>query len=75
VFGIGLNYGAHAAESGFARPETAPPVFTKSRRASPVRTRLSGDWFGDLASMAGRAAVRVPAVSRWRLSVTGISAW
>ena len=29
VFGIGLNYGAHAAESGFARPETAPPVLTK----------------------------------------------
>ena len=29
VFGIGLNHGAHAAESGFARPQTAPPVFTK----------------------------------------------
>ncbi len=29
VFGIGLNYGDHVAESGFARPDTAPPVFTK----------------------------------------------
>ena len=29
VFAIGLNYSAHAAESGFARPDTSPPVFTK----------------------------------------------
>jgi 2-keto-4-pentenoate hydratase/2-oxohepta-3-ene-1,7-dioic acid hydratase in catechol pathway len=26
VFAIGLNYSAHAAESGFARPDTSPPV-------------------------------------------------
>jgi len=29
VYGIGLNYSDHAAESGFARPDTSPPVFTK----------------------------------------------
>src|ERR1700691_1784401 len=29
VFGIGLNYSDHVAESGLAKPETAPPVFTK----------------------------------------------
>src|SRR3984957_15183733 len=29
IFAIGLNYGEHAAESGFARPDKLPPVFTK----------------------------------------------
>ncbi|MFD3702059.1 fumarylacetoacetate hydrolase family protein [Nocardia sp. NPDC058658] len=29
VFAVGLNYRAHAAESGFAVPEHLPPVFTK----------------------------------------------
>src|ERR1700729_2999357 len=29
VFGIGLNYGAHVAESGFGQPETNLVVFTK----------------------------------------------
>ena len=29
VFAVGLNYRAHADESGMARPATAPPVFTK----------------------------------------------
>jgi 2-keto-4-pentenoate hydratase/2-oxohepta-3-ene-1,7-dioic acid hydratase in catechol pathway len=29
VFGIGLNYREHAAESGYAAPAGAPPVFTK----------------------------------------------
>lgn len=29
VFAIGLNYSAHAAESGFASHGTSPPVFTK----------------------------------------------
>ncbi len=29
VFGIGLNYREHAAESGFDAPATEPPVFTK----------------------------------------------
>src|SRR4051812_16591478 len=30
VFAIGLNYSEHAAESGFAAPQGAPPVFPKS---------------------------------------------
>ncbi|MET9286311.1 fumarylacetoacetate hydrolase family protein [Nocardia beijingensis] len=29
VFAVGLNYRAHAAESGFDAPEHLPPVFTK----------------------------------------------
>src|SRR5271165_3481306 len=29
VYGIGLNYSEHVAESGFAKPVTSPPVFTK----------------------------------------------
>lgn len=29
VFAIGLNYREHAAESGFAAPQSEPPVFTK----------------------------------------------
>ena len=29
IFAIGLNYSEHAKESGFAQPDTLPPVFTK----------------------------------------------
>ena len=29
VYGIGLNYSDHVAESGFDKPESFPPVFTK----------------------------------------------
>ncbi len=29
IFAIGLNYGEHAAESGFNRPDRMPPTFTK----------------------------------------------
>lgn len=35
VFEVGLIYGAHVAESGFAKPEGVPAVFTKFPSASP----------------------------------------
>lgn len=40
VFAVGLNYGDHAAESGFERPEELPPVFTKfaSSLSGPLTT-------------------------------------
>jgi 2,4-didehydro-3-deoxy-L-rhamnonate hydrolase len=79
VFGIGLNYGAHAAESGFARPETAPPVFTKfpSCITGPygqVVLPVGGhtDWEVELVVVIGRIASHVSAADAWRY-VAGLS--
>jgi 2-keto-4-pentenoate hydratase/2-oxohepta-3-ene-1,7-dioic acid hydratase in catechol pathway len=50
VFGIGLNYRAHPAESGFAVTRELPPVFTKytSSITGPVsRVRLPEDGHTD----------------------------
>jgi len=78
VFGIGLNHGAHAAESGFARPETAPPVFTKfpSGMTGPygeVVLPADGptDWEVELV-VIGRTASHVSAADAWRY-VAGLS--
>jgi len=79
VFGIGLNYSEHAAESGFARPETAPPVFTKfpSCITGPhgeITLPPGGhtDWEVELVVIIGRTAVRVPAEYGWD-HVAGLS--
>ena len=72
VFGIGLNYGEHAAESGFAKPETEPPVFTKfpSCITGPygqVSLPSGGhtDWEVELVVVIGRQASSVPAARAW----------
>ena len=79
VYGIGLNYSDHAAESGFAKPDTAPPVFTKfpSCITGPhgeIALPAGGhtDWEVELAVIIGQTAVRVPGSSAWDY-VAGLS--
>lgn len=67
VLAIGLNYRAHAAESGFDVPEGEPPVFTKF---SSCITGARGDivlppgghtdWEVELVVVIGRRAYQVP---------------
>jgi len=67
VFGIGLNYRDHAAESGLPVPEGEPPVFTKfpSCITGPygdIELPPDGhtDWEVELVAVIGRRAHRVP---------------
>jgi len=79
VFGVGLNYGAHAAESGLPRPESAPPVFTKfpSCITGPygeIALPAGGhtDWEVELVVIIGTTAHAVPAAAAWD-HVAGLS--
>jgi 2-keto-4-pentenoate hydratase/2-oxohepta-3-ene-1,7-dioic acid hydratase in catechol pathway len=72
VYGIGLNYADHAAESGFAKPDAAPPVFTKFPSCiigpqAPIALPAGGhtDWEVELVVIIGVTAARVPASSAW----------
>ena len=72
VFGIGLNYSDHVAESGLDRPQGSPPVFTKfpSCLTGPygeITLPPGGhtDWEVELVVIIGPAAARVPAASAW----------
>jgi 2-keto-4-pentenoate hydratase/2-oxohepta-3-ene-1,7-dioic acid hydratase in catechol pathway len=72
ILAIGLNYREHAAESGFARPDAHPPVFTKfaSSLAGPygeVQLPAGGhtDWEVELVAVIGRTAFRVDRASAW----------
>lgn len=70
VFGIGLNYADHAAESMLEVPEN-PVVFTKfpSSLAGPATTvRLSGDrvdWEAELVVVIGAGGRDVPLERAW----------
>jgi len=66
VLAIGLNYRAHAAESGFAAPEGEPPVFTKFSSCivgpyAEVTLPAGGhtDWEVELVAVMGRRAYQV----------------
>lgn len=66
VLAIGLNYRAHAAESGFAAPEGEPPVFTKFSSCivgphADVTLPSGGDtdWEVELVAVVGRRAYQV----------------
>jgi 2-keto-4-pentenoate hydratase/2-oxohepta-3-ene-1,7-dioic acid hydratase in catechol pathway len=79
VYGIGLNYSDHVAESGFARPETAPPVFTKFPSCitgpfAEITLPAGGhnDWEVELAVIIGATAHHVPAAKAWDY-VAGLS--
>jgi 2-keto-4-pentenoate hydratase/2-oxohepta-3-ene-1,7-dioic acid hydratase in catechol pathway len=79
VFGIGLNYSEHVAESGFAKPDTSPPVFTKFPSCitgpyADVTLPPGGhtDWEVELAVVIGPTAHSVSAASAWR-HVAGLS--
>ncbi|GAA3546463.1 fumarylacetoacetate hydrolase family protein [Amycolatopsis ultiminotia] len=72
VFAIGLNYHAHAAESGFEAPTRLPPVFTKyvssfSGPDSEVVLPPGGnvDWEVELVAVIGREASAVDAADAW----------
>ncbi len=80
VFGIGLNYRDHAAESNLAVPEEFPPTFTKFRTAlsGPVTTVVIPhgghvDWEVELVAVIGRRAVDVAAADAWSY-VAGLTA-
>jgi 2-keto-4-pentenoate hydratase/2-oxohepta-3-ene-1,7-dioic acid hydratase in catechol pathway len=79
VFGIGLNYGAHVAESGLDRPDASPPVFTKfpsciTGPTGEITLPRGGhtDWEVELAVIIGPEARHVPAASAWE-HVAGLS--
>jgi 2,4-didehydro-3-deoxy-L-rhamnonate hydrolase len=68
VFGIGLNYSDHIAESGLAAPAGAPPVFTKfpsciTGPSGDIELPPGGhtDWEVELVAVIGRRARHVPA--------------
>lgn len=80
VFAIGLNYGAHAAESGFASPTDLPPVFAKyvssfSGPDSEVVVPAAGnvDWEVELVAIIGREATNVDEAAAWS-HVAGLTA-
>jgi len=79
VFGIGLNYSAHVAESGLRQPETSPPVFTKfasciTGPTGEITLPPGGhtDWEVELAVIIGPTARHVPAAAAWE-HVAGLS--
>jgi 2,4-didehydro-3-deoxy-L-rhamnonate hydrolase len=68
VFGIGLNYRDHAAESGLPAPTTEPPVFTKfpsciTGPTGDIEMPPEGhvDWEVELVAVIGRRAWQVSA--------------
>jgi 2-keto-4-pentenoate hydratase/2-oxohepta-3-ene-1,7-dioic acid hydratase in catechol pathway len=70
VFGIGLNYAAHAAEGGQPNP-TFPPTFTKFPTCltgpdATVELPTDGvDWEVELVVVIGRRAHHVPETEAW----------
>lgn len=80
VFAIGLNYGSHAAESGFESPTGMPPVFTKyvssfSGPDSEVVLPPGGnvDWEIELVVVIGTEATDVDEADAWSY-VAGLTA-
>ncbi|WP_370963914.1 fumarylacetoacetate hydrolase family protein [Amycolatopsis sp. cg9] len=78
VFGVGLNYRDHAAESGLGLPDS-PAVFTKfpSCLTGPhggiALTGSTVDWEVELVAVIGREARHVPAERGWE-HVAGLTA-
>lgn len=72
IIAVGLNYGEHAKESGFAEPENLPPTFTKfvSSLTGPDTTVVlpaegKTDWEVELVVVVGRTAHKVSAEAAW----------
>ncbi|MCG8917214.1 fumarylacetoacetate hydrolase family protein [Actinokineospora sp. PR83] len=72
VFAVGLNYRAHAAESGFEAPDGLPPVFTKYSSSftgpdTTVTIPAGGDvdWEVELVVVLGRRGHRVDVEAAW----------
>ncbi|MDJ0490237.1 fumarylacetoacetate hydrolase family protein [Rhodococcus qingshengii] len=80
VFAVGLNYHAHAAESGFESPTHLPPVFTKyaSSFTGPdteviIPTGGNVDWEVELVAVIGRETSKVTENDAWS-HVAGLTA-
>ncbi|MFI8420447.1 fumarylacetoacetate hydrolase family protein [Streptomyces sp. NPDC085479] len=80
IIAAGLNYRDHAAESGFALPDTMPPVFTKFATSitGPVTEVVlppggHTDWEIELVIVIGVRAHRVSAETAWD-HVAGLTA-
>jgi len=72
IVAVGLNYHAHAAESGFESPDRLPPAFTKFVSAltgpdAEVAIPAGGhvDWEVELVVVIGRTAHRVTEDEAW----------
>ena len=72
IVAVGLNYDAHAAESGFESPDRLPPTFTKFVSAltgpdAEVVIPAGGnvDWEVELVAVIGRTATRVGEGEAW----------
>ncbi|MFC9552303.1 fumarylacetoacetate hydrolase family protein [Rhodococcus sp. NPDC056960] len=72
VFAVGLNYHAHAAESGFESPTHLPPVFTKYASSftgpdTDVIIPAGGnvDWEVELVAVIGREASGIGEADAW----------
>jgi 2-keto-4-pentenoate hydratase/2-oxohepta-3-ene-1,7-dioic acid hydratase in catechol pathway len=79
IFAIGLNYSAHAKESGFEEPDQLPPVFTKfvsSLTGPDTQVVLpeggNTDWEVELVAVVGKEASNVSAADAWEY-VAGLS--
>ncbi|MFC9836450.1 fumarylacetoacetate hydrolase family protein [Rhodococcus sp. NPDC127530] len=80
VFAVGLNYHAHAAESGFESPTHLPPVFTKYASSftgpdTDVVIPAGGnvDWEIELVAVIGRETSNIDAADAWA-HVAGLTA-
>lgn len=80
IIAVGLNYSAHAAESGFDVPDQLPPTFTKfvSSITGPdtdVRLPTNGhtDWEVELVVIIGREGHRIAEADAWD-HVAGLAA-
>ncbi|UZG56933.1 fumarylacetoacetate hydrolase family protein [Rhodococcus opacus] len=80
VFAVGLNYHAHAAESGFESPTHVPPVFTKYSSSftgpdTDVVVPAGGnvDWEIELVAVIGRDTTNIDEADAWS-HVAGLTA-
>ena len=80
VFAVGLNYHAHAAESGFESPTHVPPVFTKYSSSftgpdTDVVIPAGGnvDWEIELVAVIGRDTTNIDEADAWS-HVAGLTA-
>lgn len=80
ILAIGLNYTAHAAESGFDAPSALPPVFPKflSSLSGPVTEVVlpeggNTDWEVELVAIIGKETSHVSEDAAWD-HVAGVTA-
>ncbi|MFD4603081.1 fumarylacetoacetate hydrolase family protein [Streptomyces sp. NPDC058464] len=79
VLAVGLNYHAHADESGFESPDTLPPTFTKyvssiTGPVTDVHLPEDGhtDWEAELVAVIGETAHQIGEDDAW-LHIAGLT--